>query len=189
MYGRQWSQAQKDWIIENYSKFDTIKDIADEFNKVFNEKRTANQLSYIATKQLGVKRNKNIGVYGKRKKEELPIGTIRKAQNRAYIKVKPCYSKVKISGYAKPYWLPLQEKIYQDEYGEIPPDHFVCFLNGDTNDFSSDNLYAINKKISCYMSKMKWWTNDKLHTLTAIKYCELFYQINETSFNNESSEC
>lgn len=174
MFGRRWTQDQKEWLVENYQNFDTVKQVADEFNKAFNESRTSGQISDIATKRLGLKRNKNIGTYGKREKEELPIGTVRKSAVGTYVKVKESGNK-NITGYQKPYWIPLQEKIYTDAYGEIPEGYYICFLNGNNEDFSLDNLYPINRAISVCMAQGKYWTDSKIHTLTAIKYWELFY--------------
>lgn len=173
----KWTEEQRKWLIDHYSHFDTIKEVTKNFNETFNKSRTESQITDMARKRLGLIRNKNKGTYGNRKKEELPIGTIRKTKRQSYIKVKVCDSKIKMNGYARPYWIPLQEKIYCDEYGDIPKDYFICFLNGNTSDFSLDNLYPINRKISAYMSNMRWWTNSKNHTLVAIKYCELFYAL------------
>ena len=55
----------------------------------------------------------------------------------------------------------------------------VCFLDGDNNNFDLNNLYPINRKISAIMSKNKWWTHSRNHTLAAIKWCELFYVLKD----------
>ena len=178
MFGRKWTQDQKEWLVENYGEFDTIETVAREFNKVFNETRTSSQISDISTKRLGLRRNKNNGMYGNRKKEELPIGSIRKSKTGTYIKVKGSGG-ANATGYQRPYWVPLQEKIYTENYGEVPEGHYICFLNGDTKDFSLDNLYPINRKISVCMARGKYWTDSKLHTLTAIKYWELHYAMKQ----------
>lgn len=175
MYGRKWTQDQKEWLIKNYQNFDTVENVTEEFNKAFNESRTGSQVSDIAVKRLGLKRNKNAGTYGNRKKEELPIGTVRKSQTGTYVKVKSTEGNKSITGYQRPYWIPLQEKIYTENYGEIPEGHYICFLNGDMEDFALDNLYPINRAISICMANGKYWTDSKIHTLTAIKYWELFY--------------
>jgi hypothetical protein len=71
----------------------------------------------------------------------------------------------------------LQKKIYQDAHGEIAPGKMVCFLDGNPHNFDLDNLYPIDRKISAVMSNNRWWTDSKEHTLTAIKWCELYYAI------------
>ena len=119
-----------------------------------------------------------------KEKEQLPIGSIRKSQTGTYIKVMEVKNQ-HISGYAEPYWLPLQKKIYQDVYGEIAPGQMVCFLDGNSKNFDIDNLYCIDRKISVIMSRNHWWTSNRENTLTAIKWCELHYALLRRTKENE----
>lgn len=80
-----------------------------------------------------------------------------------------------MSGYQEPYWLPLQKKIWIDHYGKVPKGKMVIFLDGDRNNFDIDNLYCIDRKISAVMASNNWYTSSREHTLTAIKWCELYY--------------
>ena len=81
--------------------------------------------------------------------------------------------------------MPLQKKIYQDAYGEIEEGKMVCFLDGNAENFDIDNLYPIDRKISAVMSANQWWTKDREHTLTAIKWCELHYALKGNSRNEQ----
>ena len=77
------------------------------------------------------------------------------------------------SGYKEPDWLPLQKKIYQDAFGTVPKGRMVIFLDCDKTNFSLDNLYCIDRKISAQLAKNHWFSTDRNITLAAIKYCEL----------------
>ena len=178
-----YTSEQVEWIKANYYSADSYKELAERFNQKFNTNRTVEQLRLKCNKNLKLKGMPSSSKYGRKKKEELPIGTIRKSITGTYIKVKMIDGKSKVSGYKEPYWLPLQKKIYQDKYGKINDNEMICFLDGDTNNFDIDNLYCINRKISAVMSTHKWWTNNKEHTLTAIKWCELYFLIKEREKN------
>lgn len=149
--------------------------LAEAFNTQFGASVDRSSIHDICTKRLGLHRSTNTGRYGGRAKEQLPIGTIRKSQTGTYIKVQDVPEQAHISGYKEPYWMPLQKKIYQDAHGEIAPGKMVCFLDGNAENFALDNLYPIDRKISAIMSTNGWWTKDRDHTLTAIKWCELHY--------------
>lgn len=181
-----YAPEHDEWLRENYSKFDSYDDLTISFNRIFNTHRGKTSVAEHCTKRLKLGGMPNPTTYGKKPKEQLPIGTIRKSQTAIYIKVQdlPTDGTVHISGYAEPYWLPLQKKIYQDRYGEIQPDQMICFLDGNSDNFELDNLYPITRQISAVMSKNKWWTNSKQHTLTAIKWCELYYVLKNVKENS-----
>lgn len=172
-----YTDAEKEWLRENQDKM-TRANLTKAFNEKFGASVKPTSISDICTKQLGLHRTVNDGRYGKRPKEQLPIGTIRKSQVGTYIKVMDSQNG-RFTGYKEPYWLPLQKKIYQDAYGEIEKGKMVCFLDGNTDNFDINNLYCIDRKISAIMSSNKWWTNNRENTLTAIKWCELHYALKE----------
>lgn len=180
-----YTEAEIEWLRENQDKMTRAK-LAEAFNEKFGASVGLYSISDICTKRLGLHRTVNDGCYGARAKEELPIGTIRKSQTGTYIKVKES-QKSHGSGYNEPYWIPLQKKIYQDKYGEIEKGKMVCFLDGNTDNFDIDNLYCIDRRISAVMSSNQWWTNDREHTLTAIKWCELHYALKGRN-ENESNK-
>ena len=170
-----YTEAEIEWLCENQDTMTRAK-LAEAFNEKFGASVSRDKLSDLCTKRLGLHRTSNDGCYGSRPKEQLPIGTIRKSQTGTYIKVMDSQNG-KFSGYKEPYWMPLQKKIYQDAYGEIEKGKMVCFLDGNTENFDINNLYPIDRKISAVMSSNQWWTKDREHTLTAIKWCELHYAL------------
>ena len=171
----RYSEAEKEWVRENQDTMTRAK-LAEAFNEKFGASVTGYSISDLCTKRLGLHRTSNDGRYGKKDKEQLPIGTIRKSATGTYIKVMDSLNAY-VSGYREPYWLPLQKKIYQDVHGEIENGKMVCFLDGNTDNFDIDNLYCIDRKIAAIMSSNQWWTKDREHTLTAIKWCELHYAL------------
>lgn len=78
-----------------------------------------------------------------------------------------------ISGYARPYWIPLQEKVWTDAHGSVPAGHMICFLDGNTQNFAPENLYPITRAASVRMAQNKWWSSDPRITKTGILYCNL----------------
>lgn len=174
---RYFTKEQENWLIDNYDKFVCYTDMADEFNSVFNETRSFESIREKCNKQLHLKGKPSVTRYGSKPKEQLPLGTIRKSQTGTYIKVKEVPEKSSISGYTKPYWIPLQEKIYSDEFGPVPDGNMICFLDNDRHNFNIENLYMINRKISAIMSSNRWWSSDPELTKTAIIWCKMHYAI------------
>lgn len=168
-----YTEAECEWLREHQDTM-TREALTKAFNKKFGASVKPTSISDICTKRLKLHRSANTGCYGDRAKEQLPIGTIRKSQTGTYIKVQDA-EQAHVSGYKEPYWMPLQKKIYQDAHGEIAHGKMVCFLDGNAENFDVDNLYPIDRKISACMSANGWWTNDRDHTLTAIKWCELHF--------------
>lgn len=174
-----YTKEQEDWLRKYHTTTETYAELTDQFNLYFGTRKTRNQILEKCNKSLGIKGKPSLTTYGNKEKEQLPVGTVRKSQTGTYIKVLEVPHKACFSGYAEPYWTPLQKKIYQDAHGKIGTDQMVCFLDGNPENFELGNLYCIDRKISAIMSKNKWWTDSKEHTLTAIKWCELYYIIKE----------
>ena len=80
-------------------------------------------------------------------------------------------------------WMPKHKYIYEQHYGKIPEGYFVIFLDNNQMNFDISNLYCVNRKIHAIMSKNKWYTNNKENTLTAIKWCELYYVLKNNKKN------
>lgn len=179
MSGIKYTDEQAEWLRNNYDYPETYEQLTERFNLYFGDNRSRDQIREKCNKSLGLRGKINNTRYGLKPKEQVPIGTIRKSQTATYIKVLEVPDKTYFSGYAEPYWLPLQKKIYQDAYGEIEPGKMVCFLDKNTENFELDNLYCIDRRISAIMAKNHWWTESREHTLTAIKWCELHYALKD----------
>lgn len=174
-----YTKEQTEWLIDNYERFNTYKELTEEFDKVFQRDKTIENIRDKCCKRLKLYGMENSTVFRKGNiKEQCPIGTVRKCKNgTTYIKVKDSlYSYAK--GYSEPWWLPIQKKIWQDHFGEVPNGKMVIFLDGNRENLDIENLYCIDRKISVVMAKNRWYTENRENTLTAIKWCELFYALN-----------
>lgn len=180
MGNRRYTQEQIKWMSENVNNYKNYKEMANAFNKKFNENRTDQAMSNTLVKRLKIKKSFNSGQFSETlKKDELPLGTIRQSNNGVtYIKVKLVGNKrPKFSGYKEPYWVPLQKKIYQTRYGEIKNDEMIIFLDCNNQNFNIDNLFCINRKISLILANNGWYSKDPKITKTGIYYAKLLNEI------------
>lgn len=173
MSGRRYTEEQNEWLHKNYHSFGTYGELTDAFNTAFNDHRTSAQLHDLCIKRLNLRGIRDTSTqYGNKAKEQVPIGTIRKTQNRTFIKVLEVPRGSAIKYYTAPYWIPLANKVWLDAGRTIPEGHFLCKLNGNEDDMRVENLYPITRAISVRMSQNGWWSDNPEMTLTAIKWCE-----------------
>ena len=68
----------------------------------------------------------------------------------------------------------LKTKYFYELYHNVKLDKntIVIFLNGDKEDYSKENLYALDKQTFTSMMKNKLFTKDKETTKKRIKFCE-----------------
>lgn len=177
MGGKRFTEPQNTWLRENYRNAKSYDALTKLFNETFHEAKSKPCIRERCTERLGLHGMPNASQYGCKQKEQLPIGTIRKSQTGTYIKVRELKGTAKITGYSKPYWVPVQEKIWTDAHGDLGDGQFVTFLNGDTNDFALENLYPIDRRISIIMTSNGWWSKNRTQTMTAIRWCELYYAL------------
>lgn len=175
-----FTKQQEDFLVENFSKCSGYAELTSLFNDEFGDFRSVSQISDKCAKQLKLKGMQNKTRFAKGNiKTQCPIGTVRKSRNKTtYIKVldsKYSYAK----GYREPWWIPIQKKVYQDKYGKVPKGKMVIFLDGNSENLSIENLYMIDRKISAILAKNGWYSQNAEQTLTAIKWCELYYALKE----------
>ena len=63
--------------------------------------------------------------------------------------------------------------VWENEHGPIPKGYKVTFLNQDTLDCKSSNLYLISDAANMMMTKYNWFSTNPTLTKTAIMCCEL----------------
>lgn len=180
MGGKRYTKKQLKWIEKNVNNYINYKDMADAFNLEFNESRTEQGISNTVTKRLKLNKKFNFGQFSNvHKKEELPLGTIRRTGNGVtYIKTKLIgKNRPKCTGYKEPYWMPLQKKIYVEEYGAIKDDEMIIFLDCNSYNFSLDNLCCIDRRISAILAKNQWYSEDPGITLAGIMYAKLILML------------
>jgi hypothetical protein len=74
---------------------------------------------------------------------------------------------------------PKRRVVWERLHGEIPKDHCIICLDGDPMNCDPSNLYCMPIRFRPLLAKNKWWFGNAELTLTAIKWCELYYAINE----------
>ena len=147
----RYTKEQKQWLIQNFEKVNTYQALTEKFNDRFHRDKPLESIRDLCSKRLGLSGMDNPTVFRKGHiKEQYPIGTIRETRTARYIKVKDStYSYT--TGYKEPWWLPIQKKVWQDHFGEVPDGKMVIFLDGNRKNLSIDNLYCIDRKIAVVM--------------------------------------
>ena len=174
----KYTKEEKDWLKDNIENCDGFKHLTEIFNKKFNRSSSIVALQSYCHKVLHIKRNVNAGVFvkGKTKTKTYEIGTEREYDGYIWVKYNDIYHEGKAT--SKMFlmnWMPKQRYVYEQHHGKIPADYIVVFLDGNKNNFDIDNLYCMPRKINMIMNQNRWFTDSREHTLTAIKWCELFY--------------
>lgn len=194
MGGKAWTKAEDDWLKQNSENYATKDALYHAFQLIFPGRRGVEGVKS-RTQVLGIDRSRFMSVtqFGNTKGRSLPVGTERIAYTTGgykavYVKVKETEDcREHITRYAEPYWKVKQKKIYEDYYGEIPKGHMVVFLDQNPDNYDINNLYCISRKILVRMNQNRWFTTDREHTLTAIKWCELFLVLKERKNNGQQT--
>lgn len=190
------------WLKNNYDKYDMdfvqmAKDFNSLFNVDFSNCRLQKHLMRVGihiprkkTKRFKPKsesrpesaeyRNHGMFKAGHTRTPELPIGTIRhNSDGRPFIKVMLCEGSAgkgeKGHNYREPWWKPLQKKIWEDHYGEVPEGYVVCSLNQNPDDTDIKNIGIVDKRGTAVMAKKGWWTDNRVITGCGVQWCNLYY--------------
>ena len=171
---RSFSEDEDRWLSE-HSKDGSYLEVAAAFNRIFGKNRTPQVIKVHCNRELhvGFKNRKFVNV--------CPIGTEVVRHGFVWVKLSdiPCKKGLKLqSGVVN--WRQKSHVVWEQHYGSAPPEGYtIVFLNRDTRDCSIENLYAVSPRVLREMSKKKWWSTDRALTLTAIKWCELFYAMKD----------
>lgn len=184
---RKYTDEQIEWLKRNSGKYDTFKDCVDDFNNLFGTEHSYERLrSYCISNgwcKSGSKKDANRGQFkqGGTHQKECPIGTIKYQNNKPYIKVMMCNGKSRAEskdnqhhGLKEPFWKPLQKKIWEDHYGEVPKGFIVCSLNGNREDTDIRNIGIIDKRYTGVMGSHGWWTENSVITGDGVQWCNLY---------------
>lgn len=170
----RYTTEEEAFLLEFIEVCDSYADLTRRLNEKFGTERKMECVREKCTNGLHLRIGKNTGRFTERSQQRaLPVGTIRRSQTGTYIKVQEVPPGTYSSGYRKPWWVPLQEKIWTDEHGAIPEGHMICFLDNNPQNFSPNNLYPITRAASVRMAQNKWWSSDPRITKTGIMYCNL----------------
>ena len=75
-------------------------------------------------------------------------------------------------------WVQKNRYVYEQTHGKIPDEYQVIALDGDRNNFNPGNIHAVPRRIGMMLVVNKLYSDNKI-TLTAIKWCELFYALTD----------
>jgi len=191
----QWTEEMDAWLKAKYDDVGPdFTAIADAFNLAFSTSKSncciAKHLQRMGVHDPAPKKGlKNRGCFEKGRpsyRGELPIGTIRyNSDGRPFVKVmlaegRYAESKGKGHNYREPFWKPLQKKIWEDNYGEVPEGHIVCCLSGDPDERDPTQLCLLDRRGMARMAKNGWWDIDNVEiTRTAAAWCNLFYTLQD----------
>lgn len=137
IFCHQWKEEEINFIKENYTKYPCSK-LAKIMQDKFDSKITRKSLQTIlGNLGLSYLKANNLKVYNKAQ-----IGTIRirkdcNSKDRYMIKVQD-------TGNVQHDWEECGRYYYKQYYGEIPANHYIYFLDGDTSNFAKENLIAIS---------------------------------------------
>lgn len=165
---RHYTDEQLEWLKENYSKLG-CREACKQFNERFNESRT-----FSSMKNFGTNHNvrvdadvatKNKLICGARKdgsKRELkPVGSTRLECGRLMIKTKEGW---KASGKA----------VWEEVNGKVPDGYTVTHLDGDTTNYSVDNLALVTIRQLGILSGCNLRSSNPEITKTAIIWSQLY---------------
>lgn len=175
-----YTEEERNWIKEALDIYDSYAEITDQFNLRFASSVKPQSIMDQVSKVMGLKLGKNVGNFkeGSHRVVKKPIGTEVDYNGYIWIKVNDIYHKGKTD--SKQYrenWKPKHVYLYEKAYGQLSSDKIVVFLDNNNRNFELSNLYAIDRRIGMIMAKNRWFTDSQDNTLTAIKWCELYYAL------------
>lgn len=175
----KWTVEQDQWLIDNIDNYSFVE-MPEAFNSCFSMNRTYDSITSRCMKVLKLKRNKNTGLFevGKSKSKTYRLGDEVFRGGYWYVKTDNKYFEGRLTfNEFKQNWTVKQRYVYEKAFGKISDDKIVVFLDMNKENFDISNLYAIDRKINAVMNKNRWFTENRTLTLTAIKWCELYYAI------------
>lgn len=176
-----FTDAEKQFLRDNIQSL-TYSNLTKAFNAKFGTNLTEGNISDMCLKRMGIKRN-HPWVFPKGKKSfvySCPIGTERSVGEQTFVKISdiPNVGRTPSKG-NDPNWKEKQFIVYEQAHGKIPDNKLIVFLDKNRKNFDINNLYCVDRKVNFMMAKNGWYSTDREHTLTAIKWCELYYTLKE----------
>lgn len=138
LFCHQWKDEEINFIKENYIKYPCLK-LAKIMQEKFDSKISRKSLSTLLHKLgLSYLKANDLKVYNKSK-----IGDIRVRKDS--FDRKRYMIKIQDTGNCQKDWEECGRYFFKKYYGEIPKNHYIYFLDGDTSNFAKENLIAISK--------------------------------------------
>ena len=162
----RYTQEEDLWLAK-YANTVPYSELVTLFNSEFNTCLTKGAIMQHCEMRLGIYSDSPNEFNNRIAWNKLPIGSERLDKRSGTILIK-----------TEKGWINKARYVYEQSHGIIPPEHQVIFLDGNRKNFDLDNLYCIPTKYMVLMNRNNWCTGDRDITLAAIKYCELYYEMN-----------
>lgn len=177
----QYTQEQKAFIKRVAALGVTIPQLTMIFNTHFKTSITRIAMQHICEREDVFPERKGLKMIAGKKNPftpTLPIGSETVSAGKTYIKIADNVACSKESRFGdNGNWVQKNRYVYEQKYGKIPKGYLLVALDGNRNNFTPDNFYAVPRKIGMMLGANKWFSKDKEITLAAIKWCELFYAL------------
>lgn len=176
----RYTEAEIAWLTDNIANY-SYPELVKEFNAVFGLNISYGAMTSYCIKSLKIKRG--VRASGAKKGEAYitahnkPIGSERKSGIDVWVKVANDWQPQRLALTKNPNWQRKKDYVWERHYGEKPKGGLIVFLDGNRDNFAPENLYCVSRVVNFMMVKNKWYTTNRDLTLTAIKYCELFYAL------------
>lgn len=177
-----YTEEEYDFLRNNISE-NSYSELCKKFNIEFNCNVTLSAIEHTC-KRIGIHHGHPGNIFVKNENNPFsitrPIGSEMVSAGKVYVKVAnhpmpSGKSRININ------WVQKNRYIYEQVHGKIPDGHMIVFLDSNRNNFDINNLYAIPAKINMMLGANKWFSSDRNVTLTAIKWCELFYALKQNN--------
>lgn len=161
----KYSVEMDEWLKANYLSFKTTKDAVRAFNEEFNIDKSEAALTHHC-RNIGLKRNSTKFQKNRSNLRSRKIGDIVTRKDEKWIKVN--------SDGNKHDWMPLRKYVWEQTYGKVPEGYCVVFLTDNHKDVSLKNLGLIDRRGTVIMSKLDWWSSNRVITGDAVQWCNLY---------------
>ncbi len=175
-----FTKEQDEWLMEHNLEFPNYDVLTEAFNTTFKTNKTSRGIQCHCLRTLKLISGRQAYKKGHRTWNHMPIGH-EYAHQSGYV-----YVKVRNTGIKNKDYVAKHRILWEQYHGcKVPDGHMIVFLNSDSSDFSKENLYCVSRKIGRLMNTNHWFTESREHTLTAIKWCELFEAIQKLTTKGE----
>lgn len=202
----KWTDEQERYI-QNIVRGRSRKEIHEKVNKKFGLELTYNQvIGYMKRNKLktgftgrfvkgqeswnkGMKgvvfpgSEKGWFAKGERPSNYKPVGSERIDSQDGYILIK-----VSDYGRYQDRWKLKHKVRWEKEYGKIPDDHVIIFLDSDRKNCELSNLEMISRKTLVYMNKNDLFSEDPQLTRTGINLAKIYQKTSELKLHGNDKE-
>lgn len=179
----RYTPEEDEWLRSNIRLY-RWKELTVRFNEDFNLSIGYDALVAHCIRKLKIKRDKPYTQFVKGKKQDkssrAPTGYEKTdSSGTVWVKISDDWVPQGTAIAKNPNWKRKADLVWEQHNGAKPEDGLIIFLDKDKTNFSPENLYCVDRKISFMLSKNKWHSTNPDLTLAAIKYAELFYKLKE----------